>query len=120
MLGFVAAAAAEASGGPTAAQQLEAAPTAVVAAVALVRPRPRRAGRIEAPRLWRLMCWFSPSLLPFLRQLGLASAIPLLKGGLNASFGPFTPDAERLNGRLAMLGFAAMIALEWASGIKLV
>ncbi|KAK9903948.1 hypothetical protein WJX75_001124 [Coccomyxa subellipsoidea] len=46
-----------------------------------------------------------------------ASLIPILKGAkLDKSVGPFNPRAELLNGRVAMLGFAALIASEWVNG----
>eukprot|EP00798_Chlamydomonas_sp_ICE-L_P023512 gene23512-biopygen18044 len=32
------------------------------------------------------------------------------------SFGPFTPNAELLNGRAAMIGFAALLAFEATNG----
>jgi len=45
-----------------------------------------------------------------------ASLVPWLKGEKNSDgFGPFTPSAELLNGRAAMLGFAALLAIE---GVK--
>jgi hypothetical protein len=41
--------------------------------------------------------------------------IPVLGGCVEEDFGPFSVKAERWNGRLAMLGFAALLALEnWA------
>lgn len=42
-----------------------------------------------------------------------ASLVPIQKGAIEEPFYMFTPAAERLNGRLAMLGFAALLALEW-------
>ncbi len=43
--------------------------------------------------------------------------IPILKGAkLDKSVGPFNPRAELLNGRIAMLGFAALLASEWVNG----
>ncbi len=43
--------------------------------------------------------------------------IPILRGAkLDKSVGPFNPRAEILNGRIAMLGFAALLVSEWANG----
>jgi len=42
----------------------------------------------------------------------IASFVPLLKGAKEESFGPFTPKAERWNGRAAMIGFAALLGIE--------
>jgi len=47
----------------------------------------------------------------------LASLVPILKGAdLKEAFGPFTPSAELTNGRFAMMGLAAVLALEYFSG----
>ena len=35
------------------------------------------------------------------------------------AFGPFTPEAEKLNGRAAMIGFIAMLAVEAGKGSPL-
>ena len=50
-----------------------------------------------------------------------ASFAPLLKNSLptSESFGPFTAKAEMLNGRAAMIGFAALVAIELARGSAL-
>ena len=46
-----------------------------------------------------------------------ASLVPLLnKGKEGASLGPFTPSAEMLNGRAAMLGFASLLVGEALRG----
>jgi hypothetical protein len=47
-----------------------------------------------------------------------ASFAPLLagKGPAAESLGPFTAKAEMLNGRAAMLGFAALVAIEALKG----
>ena len=45
-----------------------------------------------------------------------ASLIPLAKGAKLEAFGPFTPAAEMLNGRAAMLGFLLLIGFEAGSG----
>ena len=46
-----------------------------------------------------------------------ASLVPVLLGKKSdsESFGPFRPSAELLNGRAAMIGFAALLAVE---GVK--
>eukprot|EP00887_Chlorella_sp_A99_P003027 scaffold9.g3027.t1 len=42
-----------------------------------------------------------------------ASLVPVFKGAVNdEAFGPFTPMAEQLNGRAAMLGFAGLLIME--------
>lgn len=45
-----------------------------------------------------------------------ASLVPILKGVRHEAFGPFTPRAEYWNGRAAMVGWAALIALEASQG----
>eukprot|EP01024_Parvocaulis_polyphysoides_P061322 TRINITY_DN677_c0_g1_i3.p3 TRINITY_DN677_c0_g1~~TRINITY_DN677_c0_g1_i3.p3 ORF type:complete len:126 (-),score=32.44 TRINITY_DN677_c0_g1_i3:209-550(-) len=42
----------------------------------------------------------------------IASFVPLVKNVEEQSFGPFTPKAERWNGRAAMIGFAALLGIE--------
>lgn len=46
----------------------------------------------------------------------VASLIPITKGAISEPFGVFTPKAERVNGRAAMLAIAAVIALESRAG----
>eukprot|EP00873_Tetraselmis_striata_P007716 jgi/Tetstr1/427980/TSEL_018053.t1 len=49
-----------------------------------------------------------------------ASLIPLIKQGKKElTFGPFTPRAEMLNGRAAMIGFASLLAYEAVKGSPL-
>jgi hypothetical protein len=49
-----------------------------------------------------------------------ASLIPLAKQGKKeVTFGPFTPGAEMLNGRAAMLGFASLLIYEAVKGSAL-
>jgi hypothetical protein len=45
-----------------------------------------------------------------------ASLIPLLSSTKREAFGFFTPSAEMLNGRAAMIGFAALLAVEAVRG----
>ena len=45
-----------------------------------------------------------------------ASLIPTLKGVKKEKFGFFSPEAEMLNGRAAMIGFALLLAIEAKSG----
>jgi hypothetical protein len=49
------------------------------------------------------------------------SLVPLLRGvgAADQKLGPFTPQAEMLNGRAAMLGFAALLAIEAVRGAAL-
>jgi hypothetical protein len=49
-----------------------------------------------------------------------ASLIPLLKRSKVEQAGPFTPSAELLNGRAAMLGFAALLVTEKLTGAAFV
>eukprot|EP00873_Tetraselmis_striata_P035448 jgi/Tetstr1/455712/TSEL_042519.t1 len=52
--------------------------------------------------------------------LTTASLIPLAKQGKKEmKFGPFTPGAEMLNGRAAMIGFASLLAYEAIKGSPL-
>jgi hypothetical protein len=47
------------------------------------------------------------------------SLIPFLQGDKNTkAIGPLTPSAEMTNGRAAMIGFAALLAVEFASSGK--
>ena len=50
-----------------------------------------------------------------------ASFVPLLsgKGPAAETFGPFNAKAEMLNGRAAMLGFAALVVIEAVKGSAL-
>jgi len=41
-----------------------------------------------------------------------ASLVPAFLNTKREAFGPFNPDAEMLNGRASMIGFAAMLAIE--------
>eukprot|EP01024_Parvocaulis_polyphysoides_P016897 TRINITY_DN17486_c0_g1_i4.p2 TRINITY_DN17486_c0_g1~~TRINITY_DN17486_c0_g1_i4.p2 ORF type:complete len:120 (+),score=24.61 TRINITY_DN17486_c0_g1_i4:2-361(+) len=46
----------------------------------------------------------------------VASLIPIVKGTEEESVGPFSPQAELLNGRLAMIGMAALLIIETSKG----
>eukprot|EP00798_Chlamydomonas_sp_ICE-L_P016508 gene16508-biopygen25447 len=46
----------------------------------------------------------------------VASIIPMNKNKKAESVGPLTPDAELVNGRAAMIGFAALLAIEAIKG----
>ena len=48
-----------------------------------------------------------------------ASLIPLLSSTERKAVGPFTPAAEMLNGRAAMIGLASLIAIEAVRGSAL-
>lgn len=52
----------------------------------------------------------------FIPMLGSSPGRPLGGSTKREPFGPFTPAAETLNGRAAMIGFAALLALEAARG----
>lgn len=45
-----------------------------------------------------------------------ASLIPLLSSTKRESFAFFTPEAEMLNGRAAMMGFASLLIIEAVRG----
>ncbi|KAL6755301.1 hypothetical protein V8C86DRAFT_1830371 [Haematococcus lacustris] len=50
----------------------------------------------------------------------VASLTPILKGAnLSEAFGPLTPSAEKLNGRAAMIGLVALLAIEASQGKSL-
>lgn len=46
----------------------------------------------------------------------VATLIPLVEGRKPDTVGPFTPEAEVLNGRAAMIGFAALLVIESITG----
>jgi hypothetical protein len=46
----------------------------------------------------------------------VASYFPISRNARKEPFGYFTPVAETLNGRLAMLGFSSLVVLEAATG----
>lgn len=48
-----------------------------------------------------------------------ASLIPMLASSKREAFGPFTPSAEMLNGRAAMIGFASLLIVEGVRGAAL-
>lgn len=45
-----------------------------------------------------------------------APAVFTGEGPASRKFGPFTPSAELLNGRLAMLGFSSLLLVELVKG----
>lgn len=51
--------------------------------------------------------------------ISAASLIPILKGAKREAFGPLTPEAEVLNSRAAMIGFAALLGIEFVRGSAL-
>ncbi|QDZ21636.1 chlorophyll A-B binding protein [Chloropicon primus] len=57
-----------------------------------------------------------PSILFAFIMFAAASLIPIFKGVKKESFAFFSPEAEMLNGRAAMIGFALLIAIEAKSG----
>lgn len=52
-----------------------------------------------------------PILLTFI-TFSIASLIPMFSSSKREAFGPFSPNAEIVNGRAAMLGFASLIGIE--------
>jgi hypothetical protein len=59
----------------------------------------------------------SGAALAFAAVFAYASLAPILKGVRHEAFGPFSPRAEYWNGRAAMVGWAALLALEaWQGG----
>merc|ERR1711959_291837 len=57
-----------------------------------------------------------PSILFAFIMFAAASLIPILKGVKKEKFAFFSPEAEMLNGRAAMIGFALLLAIEAKSG----
>merc|ERR1719454_146152 len=58
-----------------------------------------------------------PSILFAFVMFAAASLIPIFKGVKKERFAIFSPEAEMLNGRAAMIGFALLIAIEAKTGI---
>lgn len=68
----------------------------------------------DVPVLTQWAC--EPTLIALTFALiAAASFPPLLAGRMGEKIGPFTPEAEKLNGRAAMIGFAALLISE---GVK--
>lgn len=61
----------------------------------------------------------TPGVLIFAAAFSAASLIPTLAGKPAEAVGPFTPQAEALNGRAAMIGLAALFLIEGATGSAL-
>ena len=57
-----------------------------------------------------------PSIFFAFIMFAAASLIPTLKGVKKEKFAFFSPEAEMLNGRAAMIGFALLLAIEAKSG----
>ena len=57
-----------------------------------------------------------PSILFAFIMFAAASLIPIFKGVKKEKFAFFSPEAEMLNGRAAMIGFALLLAIEAQSG----
>lgn len=49
----------------------------------------------------------------------VASLIPMLNSAKREALSPFSPAAETLNGRIAVLGFASLLAIEIVKGSAL-
>jgi hypothetical protein len=63
---------------------------------------------------------FIPIVLGTWLLISVASLVPLLKGAdPKAAMGPFTTQAERINGWGAMLGLSALIIIEAVKGSAL-
>ena len=56
-------------------------------------------------------------LIAFMLLTAYAAFPPALAGAKEEDFGLFSVRAEKTNGRAAMLGLAALAALEWHSGL---
>ncbi|MEW5300780.1 MAG: hypothetical protein WDW36_003689 [Sanguina aurantia] len=67
---------------------------------------------------------WSEAAVPILATFAIfitASFVPLIKGANpKEEFGPFTPNAELINGRGAMVGFLALLVIEALSGKALI
>ncbi|KXZ41231.1 hypothetical protein GPECTOR_630g729 [Gonium pectorale] len=70
-----------------------------------------------------LLAQFGSSPLQILLLVGAlsyATLAPILRGSnLSEAFGPLTPEAEKLNGRVAMLAVAVLLAIEISKGSAL-
>jgi hypothetical protein len=69
----------------------------------------------HVPVLTQLACEPGPIAL-FVGIIAAATFAPMMKNAGEKSNGPFTPSAEILNGRVAMLGFAGLLVNEAISG----
>ena len=65
--------------------------------------------------LTQLSCEPGP-IIAFVVLMAVATFIPMMKNAGEKSNGPFTPSAEILNGRAAMIGFVALLVTEGISG----
>ncbi|GLC35541.1 hypothetical protein PLESTB_000196500 [Pleodorina starrii] len=67
-----------------------------------------------------VLAQFAAAPLPVLALVGALSAAtlaPIVRGAnLKEAFGPLTPQAEKVNGRVAMLALAALLAIEVSRG----
>jgi hypothetical protein len=69
----------------------------------------------HVPVLTQLACEPGPIAL-FVGIIAAATFAPMMKNAGEKSSGPFTPSAEILNGRVAMLGFAGLLVNEAITG----
>lgn len=69
----------------------------------------------HVPVLTQLTCEPGPIAL-FVGIIAAATFVPMIKNAGEKTSGPFTPSAEILNGRVAMLGFAGLLVNEAISG----
>jgi len=61
--------------------------------------------------------WSHPgTVLLWVALVAVGTLVPVLGGVRDEAFGPLSPEAERLNGRAACVGFAALALLEWSTG----
>ena len=65
--------------------------------------------------LTQLSCEPGP-IIAFVVLMAVATFIPMMKTAGDKSNGPFTPSAEILNGRAAMIGFVSLLVTEGISG----
>jgi hypothetical protein len=69
----------------------------------------------HVPVLTQLACEPGPVAL-FVGIIAAATFVPMMKNAGEKKSGPFTPSAEILNGRIAMMGFAGLLVNEALSG----
>ena len=49
-------------------------------------------------------------------MISYATIVPLTKNATDEALGPFTPEAEMINGRAAMIGLAFLLLSEGVTG----
>lgn len=63
--------------------------------------------------------FIAASLIPLFNTSGSSNGSQAVAAAGGDRFGPFTPQAEMINGRAAMIGFAALLVIEAVRGSAL-